>query len=72
MDASAQHIHCRILDAQGVFQYWLTIVYAHNKLQPRSLLWKTLQAYGQREPWMILGDFNNVVKVRDRIGGNPV
>ncbi|XP_058722226.1 uncharacterized protein LOC131594147 [Vicia villosa] len=72
VDSSTQHIHCRIFNAQGVFQYWLSIIYAHNQLPLRNLQWKTLQEYGQREPWMILGDFNNVMKVGDRIGGHPV
>lgn len=72
VDSSAQYIHYRVLDTQGTFQHWLTIIYAHNQLPLRKILWNKIHNYDQKEPWIILGDFNNVMRMGDKIGGHPV
>lgn len=54
--------------------YYLTIVYAFNTREERRGLWEYLE--GQNIvvgiPWMVLGDFNSVLNIEDRIGGVPV
>lgn len=36
------------------------------------MLWKYLSSLPIQGPWVILGDFNNVLKIQDRIGGQRV
>ncbi|KAK2396003.1 hypothetical protein QL285_057684 [Trifolium repens] len=64
-------IHCGLFDTNGVFLNWLTAIYAFNHLEQRKMLWKELEAihYSQQGPWCLIGDFNNVVKAADRVGG---
>ncbi|KAH1233546.1 Short-chain dehydrogenase TIC 32, chloroplastic [Glycine max] len=59
---------------QGEFKFWLTAVYALNQLDRRKVLWKDLEAIHkhQQGPWCVIGDFNNVTKAQDRIGGKAV
>lgn len=72
--SSSQFIHCRVNDSNGMFKYWLTAVYAHNQLDKIRKLWKEIEQIQQNiyGPWCVIGDFNNVVKAHDRIGGNAV
>lgn len=74
VSASDQHIHCGVYDMNGDFSHWLTIVYAHNHLEQRRGLWNLLKgnAGNLQGMWMIIGDFNNVLTVKDRVGGNPI
>ncbi|CAK8579658.1 unnamed protein product [Lathyrus sativus] len=67
-----QMVHCEVRDAQGGFKFWLTVVYAHNKLELRRKLWHDIEHSQQPGPWCIVGDFNNVLRTKDRIGGNRV
>ncbi|CAL5212160.1 unnamed protein product [Lathyrus oleraceus] len=54
--------------------YWLTAIYAHNQLENRKGLWTKLADIHKQQtgPWMLLGDYNNVLKSIDRIGGRKV
>lgn len=69
-----QMLHCRVTDAAGVFMFWMTAVYAHNQLNRRKTLWQDIvKIYTQQTgPWVLIGDFNNVLKAEDRIGGTAV
>ncbi|XP_019241883.1 PREDICTED: uncharacterized protein LOC109221907 [Nicotiana attenuata] len=48
----------------------LTSIYARNKVQERASLWHDLQILGShiQIPWLISGDFNNVLTTKDRLG----
>lgn len=61
-------------ESDGSFVGFLTVVYAHNQLDKRRTLWRDIAnlAPVSQGPWMIIGDFNNVLTVDDRIGGSPV
>ncbi|CAK8544062.1 unnamed protein product [Lathyrus sativus] len=67
-------IHCGIHDVNGVFQTWMTTIYALNQLEQRRKLWEDLKQIhdSQQGPWFLMGDFNNLTKSMDRIGGNLV
>jgi hypothetical protein len=67
-------VHCGVYDVHGDFKFWLTAIYALNQLDRRKILWQELIAVhsNQQGPWILLGDFNNVVKSMDRIGGSLV
>jgi exonuclease III len=72
--STSQMIHCGVYDVNGDFQTWMTAIYAHNQPAQRKILWKELDAVhrNQQGPWFLIGDFNNVIKSMDRIGGNLV
>lgn len=72
--SSSQLVHCGVYSLDGIFRYWLTLIYALNKLENRRILWKdivTLHSH-QQGPWCLIGDYNNVAKAQDRIGGKMV
>ena len=71
---TSQAIHCGVYDVVGNFKFWLTAVYALNRLEDRKLLWKTIEKIckSYQGPWCLIGDYNNVANAQDRIGGNIV
>lgn len=73
-NGSAQFIHCGLYNVDGSFINWLTATYALNQLEERKKLWKDIENISTtlQGPWMLMGDFNNVLKAHDRIGGTMV
>jgi len=71
---SAQFIHCRILHLPSQKTFLLTFVYGHNHMSLREPLWEALHdiAIHTQEPLICLGDFNAVLSLGDRIGGDEV
>ncbi|RAL37786.1 hypothetical protein DM860_000480 [Cuscuta australis] len=71
---SDQWVHClgRRLDEHK--EVFITFVYGHNEAARRVDLWKDLGTIASTcdKPWCIIGDFNSVLELDDRIGGNPV
>ncbi|XP_045791547.1 uncharacterized protein LOC123886260 [Trifolium pratense] len=74
ISSTAQMIHCGIYDTNGTFLNWFTAIYALNQLEHRRKLWKELEGIHntQHGPWCLMGDFNNVLKSTDRVGGKLV
>jgi hypothetical protein len=72
--SSAQMIHCGVYDTRGNFLQWFTAIYAFNILEQRRKLWRELEDLhnSQQGPWCLMGDFNNVLKASDRVGGKLV
>lgn len=71
---TSQMIHYGVYDVNGNFQNWMTAIYAMNQLNQRRKLWEDLEHIhnSQQGPWFLMGDFNNVTKSMDRVGGNLV
>lgn len=69
-----QVIHSSFYDKEGKFSHYLSAIYPHNLLTKRKELWEEIMGKkGKfRGPWIIIGDFNNVPKIHDRVGGNDV
>ncbi|KAK2424092.1 hypothetical protein QL285_034490 [Trifolium repens] len=67
-------IHCGLYDTNGIFISWFTVIYALNQLDHRRKLWRELEDIHtiQQGPWCLMGDFNNVLKATDIIGGKLV
>ncbi|CAJ2662986.1 unnamed protein product, partial [Trifolium pratense] len=74
VSSTTQMIHCGLYDINGNFLHWFTAIYALNQLEHRRRLWKELEDLHQHQqgPWCIMGDFNNVLRAADRIGGKMV
>src|SRR4051812_34924499 len=72
--SSDQFLYCELYHLNGEKAFSLTILYAQNQLIKRLSLWKDIEdlANNIRGPWMIIGDFNNVLTAADRIGGKDV
>ncbi|CAK8564653.1 unnamed protein product [Lathyrus sativus] len=72
--SSSQFIYSGIHDLAGNFLFWLTTVYALNRPKQRRVLWNYIVViYAQQQgPWVLMGDFDNVIHINDRIGGNDV
>ncbi|XP_058726404.1 uncharacterized protein LOC131597745 [Vicia villosa] len=69
-----QLLHCGVYDSRGDFLYWLTTIYALNQLDKRKVLWRDIDGISanQSGPWCLIGDFNNVIKAQDKVGGRLV
>ncbi|KAH0685970.1 hypothetical protein KY284_016523 [Solanum tuberosum] len=65
-----QFIHCVVDNVAASISVLLTIVYARNEQSQREVLWKELQGMGANIqcPWILSGDFNNVLANEERIG----
>ncbi|CAK8578896.1 unnamed protein product [Lathyrus sativus] len=57
-----------------IWIHWMTTIYAQNQLQRRKELWRDIEKINaqQNGPWILVGDYNNVMKTEDKIGGNDV
>ncbi|XP_019242537.1 PREDICTED: uncharacterized protein LOC109222666, partial [Nicotiana attenuata] len=65
-----QFIHYLVMDTVTGYRILLTVVYARNKQHERDRLWNDVQQLGGQVqmPWLISGDFNNVLTIDDRLG----
>ncbi|XP_058741550.1 uncharacterized protein LOC131613927 [Vicia villosa] len=74
IEKTEQLVHSDVYTNAGTLSHHLTIVYAHNQINNRRSLWQDLSRISNniQGPWMVVGDFNNILKVGDIIGGNDV
>lgn len=74
LSKSAQAVTCEVHYLPQQTTIWVTFVYTYNQRGDRKDLWDYLvnQRVGSSTPWMVLGDFNSVLHLEDRIGRNPV
>ncbi|XP_060216346.1 uncharacterized protein LOC132643841 [Lycium barbarum] len=69
-----QVIHCQVQDKNTTFSSYITFVYGKHTVADRRPLWEQLREIKGtiNTPWLILGDFNNILHVEDRLNGAPV
>ncbi|XP_019248341.1 PREDICTED: uncharacterized protein LOC109227596 [Nicotiana attenuata] len=69
-----QLVHCKVEDKESQFACEITFVYGMNTQQERQELWRILKQINSSitEPWMVIGDFNAILSVHDRVNGLPV
>ena len=70
----SQLIHLRVTCKVTSQVFLVAYVYGlHSKVARRDL-WAQLRGYtqGRVEPWIVLGDFNSVMRSEERRGGQPV
>ncbi|XP_062119711.1 uncharacterized protein LOC133834174 [Humulus lupulus] len=67
---TTQLIHCVVQVPNRTGRFLVTFVYGYNVESFREQLWKDLQelASGITKPWMVIGDFNEILSLQDRIG----
>ena len=74
MELHPQVIHCRVFCMVSSTSFLLSFVYAFNSIGARRGLWEELSVWGGScvEPWMLMGDFNSILRQDERVGGNSV
>ncbi|XP_074266553.1 uncharacterized protein LOC141589828 [Silene latifolia] len=74
LDITSQTIHAQITIKGNKLVFRFTLVYGYNKPAERVDLWKSLQRYKSMHhgPWLVGGDFNNLLFSNERLGGAEV
>lgn len=72
--AGDQLVHCKVKDKSSQFTCDITFVYGKNTIAERRNLWEQIRQIhnNMQEAWLVIGDFNSVLTVDDRINGQPV
>ncbi|XP_060968460.1 uncharacterized protein LOC133036011 [Cannabis sativa] len=68
ISCSSQFIHTRVTTFDGKYSFFATFVYGYNEEQGRQQLWKGMQDFSSTDPWIVLGDFNDILNKDERIG----
>ncbi|VFQ60700.1 unnamed protein product [Cuscuta campestris] len=66
-----QLVHCQGRLVGDDIEFFLTFVYAQNDSAKRKELWDNLTSISINSALCVLGDFNTVLNLDERIGGNP-
>ncbi|XP_075081553.1 uncharacterized protein LOC142166363 [Nicotiana tabacum] len=55
-------------------EFYFTDVYGLHTIQDMKVLWEELNCITQTmsDPWLLMGDFNVVLSVEDRVNGTPI
>jgi len=74
IDMSPQVIHCKATCKVSSISFHISFVYAYNSVVGRRPLWLSLKEFGNQynSPWLLLGDFNCVLKADEKCNGIPV
>ena len=69
-----QEIHVEVKVRPSNLSWVLSSIYASPRLEERKLLWKNLSSVAllHRLPWLMMGDFNELLSCNDKLGGNPL
>ncbi|XP_022752295.1 uncharacterized protein LOC111301045 [Durio zibethinus] len=72
--ATEQEIHATIKVKSNNFSWLISAIYASPCYKERLLLWENLKTVPSHHdlPWLVLGDFNEVLNIEDKKGGRPV
>ncbi|XP_074292883.1 uncharacterized protein LOC141619763 [Silene latifolia] len=70
ISCEAQVIHTKVTFLPTGKEWWLSVVYGFNKVHERLPLWASISNMRHlvNGPWMVMGDFNNVLAMCERIG----
>ena len=71
---SEHSIHALVKVQSLSVSFLLTIVYAPPQFHKRNFFWEYLQnlALHVSLPWVLLGDFNDMISDEEKLGGLPV
>ncbi|XP_021738082.1 uncharacterized protein LOC110704583 [Chenopodium quinoa] len=70
VEVDAQFIHLKALHKGTGILFWYTVVYGFNNPGLREHLWDRISHISScvNGPWIVGGDFNNVLNIEDRVG----
>ncbi|XP_070014337.1 uncharacterized protein [Nicotiana sylvestris] len=71
---TTQEVHCMVQVLPNPTKRLLFSIYANNSVHSRSLLWHNLKCVydSYKGPWLVGGDFNEVIRQNEKFGGNPI
>ena len=74
LSSTKQEIHVTVKVCSSNLTWLLSTIYASLRLAERRILWENLKtvAHLHNLPWLMLGDFNEVLYDDDKFGGNHV
>ncbi|GFY92706.1 pyruvate decarboxylase-2 [Actinidia rufa] len=74
LESSDQTIHCLATSKSSSNKFCISFIYAFNTIVGRRPLWENLRRFSSsiEMPWLLLGDFNNVLKDEEKSNGLPV
>ncbi|VFQ95590.1 unnamed protein product [Cuscuta campestris] len=70
LEATDQIVHCKGRFVGDDREFFLSFVYAQNDSNKRKELWDIMQRLSTNDAWCVLGDFNTVLNLDERLGGN--
>ncbi|XP_074299467.1 uncharacterized protein LOC141630577 [Silene latifolia] len=70
IESEAQVIHTKVTYLPTGAVWWMSMVYGFNRLADRAILWHSIKTMKGciNGPWVVMGDFNNVLAMNERIG----
>lgn len=68
---SPKALHAIVQVMPSSFTWLLTAVYASPCRSIRNLLWDDLKLPNLTLPWLLAGDFNEIISQEDKMGGRP-
>ncbi|GFZ08668.1 hypothetical protein Acr_20g0004760 [Actinidia rufa] len=73
IESTDQVIHCLITCKSSSISFFISFVYAFNSVVGRRPLWDNLRRFSSfiESPWILLGDFNNVLCCDEKLNGLP-
>ncbi|KAI5663501.1 hypothetical protein M9H77_22824 [Catharanthus roseus] len=74
MDMNSQAIHSCITCKVSLWKFFVSFVYGLHSVVSRRPLWQSLVQFGStlKQPWLVLGDFNNILNGNERRGQSSV
>ncbi|XP_062113923.1 uncharacterized protein LOC133824924 [Humulus lupulus] len=71
LKCTSQLMHLDVISLASKEQFLVTYVYAMNEENGRAILWTDLKDIADKVngPWLILGDFNDILSFEERISG---
>ncbi|GFS35505.1 hypothetical protein Acr_00g0040240 [Actinidia rufa] len=74
IESTDQVIHCLAICKSTSIKFTISFIYAFNSIMGRRPLWDNLGRFNAsfELPWMLLGDFNNVLSRDEKANGLPV
>lgn len=69
-----QVIHCQVICKVTINSFFVSFVYGFNSIISRRPFWDYLGTVGQSlsQLWLLLGDFNNVLRIEEKINGTDI
>ena len=74
LSSTEQEIHARVKICCSNLSWFISLIYASPRLNERRILWSNLTKVAQLHqlPWLLLGDFNEVLSGEDKYGRRSI
>lgn len=72
--STEQEIHVVVKVHSSHLSWLISTVYASPRYRERKILWDNLNLMStlHQLPWLLLGDFNEILSTKDKLGGRPI